>query len=90
MRRDKSDVAHQRVLTYLKDVPNYIAETRKFLAAYPGHEKAVNLARNLPGSLVGLNRIDEAIAAHREFVDGKNFKFVADEFGPYWAPILYF
>ena len=79
VKRDKSDVAHQRVLTYAQDLPNSIVETRKFLAAYPSHEKSVSLARNLPNSLVRLGRIDEAIAAHREFVDGKNFKFFADE-----------
>jgi TolA-binding protein len=78
-KRDKSDVAYQRVLTYSSDLANDIAETRKFLAAYPGHKNSVELARNLPNSLVRLGRIDEAIAAHREFVDGKNFKFVADD-----------
>ena len=77
--RDRSDVAHQRVLTYSQDVPNYIAEVRKFLAAHPGYGESVELARNLPNSLVSAGRIDEAIAAHRDFVDGKNFKFTADE-----------
>ena len=79
VQRDKSDVAHQRVLTYSQDLPNYIAETRKFLAAYPAYELAIELARGLPDTLVGLGRTDEAIAAHRNFVDGKNFKFIADE-----------
>ena len=79
VKRDKSDVAHQRVLTYSQDPPNYIAETRKFLGAYPDYEKAIDLARNLPNTLVSLGRTDEAIAAHRDFVDGKNFKLNADE-----------
>ena len=79
VKRDKSDVAHQRVLTYSKDLPNYIAETRKFLAAYPAYKLAIELARNLPNTLVGLGRIDEAIAAHRDFVDGKTFQFITDE-----------
>lgn len=77
--RDKSDVAYQRVQTYAQDLPNYIAETRKFLAAYPAHEHAIELARSLPNTLAGLGRTDEAIAAHRDFVDGKNFKFIVDE-----------
>ena len=79
VKRDKSDVAHQRVLTYSQDLPNSIAETRKFLAAYPAYELAIELARSLPNTLVGLGRTDEAIAAHRDFVDGKNFKFIANE-----------
>jgi hypothetical protein len=79
VKRDKSDVAHQRVLTYAKDLPNSIAETRKFLAAYPDYNLAIELARGLPNTLAGLGRTDEAIAAHRDFVEGKNFKFVADE-----------
>ena len=78
-RRDKSDVAHQRVLTYAQDPPNYITETKRFLAAYPAYKLAIELARSLPNTLVGLGRTDEAIAAHRDFVDGKNFQFVADE-----------
>ncbi len=79
VKRDKSDVAHQRVLTYSQDPPNYIAETRKFLAAYPAYEAAIELARGLPDKLVELGRTDEAIAAHRDFVDGRNFRFIADE-----------
>ena len=79
VKRDKSDVAYQRVLTYSKDLPNSIAETRKFLAAYPAYEQAIQLARGLPNTLVGLGRTDEAIAAHRDFVEGKNFEFNADE-----------
>lgn len=79
VKRDKSDVAHQRVLTYSDDLPNYIVETRKFLAAYPAYKLAIELARSLPTTLAGLGRTDEAIAAHRDFVDGKNFEFVADE-----------
>jgi len=79
IKRDKSDLAHQRILTYTNDIPNYIEEIKKFLAAYPGYEKAVGLARIMPSQLERLGRIDEAIAAHREFVDGKNFKFTADE-----------
>lgn len=77
--RDKSDVAYQRVLTYAKDPPNSVVETKKFLAAHPEHEQAVHLARELPNTLVSLGRVDAAIAAHRDFVEGKNFKFVADE-----------
>ncbi len=77
--RDKSDVAYQRVLTYAKDPPNSIAETRKFLATYPAYEQAVKLARSLPNTLVKLGRTDDAIAAHRDFVEGKNFEFNADE-----------
>ena len=38
-----------------------------------------NWRASLPNTLVQLGRIDEAIAAHRDFVDGKNFKFSADE-----------
>lgn len=79
VKRDKSDVAFQRVLTYSEDLPNSIAETRKFLTAYPAYEQAVQLARSLPNTLVGLGRTDEAIAAHRNFVEGKNFEFNADE-----------
>ena len=78
-KRDKSDVAHQRILTYSKDPTNSIVETRKFLVAYPGHKLAVQLARTLPSTYTRLGRTDEAIAAHREFVDGKNFTFIADE-----------
>ena len=77
--RTKADVAHQRVLTYIQDLPNYIAEVRKFLTAHPDHGKAIELARNLPNSLVQLGRVDEAIAAHRDFVAGKNFKFSGGE-----------
>lgn len=77
--RDKSDVAYQRLLTYSQDLPNSIAETRKFLATFPAYKLAVELARGLPNTLAGLGRTDEAIAAHRDFVDGKNFKFIADE-----------
>ena len=79
VKRDKSDVAYQRVLTYSEDLPNSIAETRKFLAAYPAYGQAIQLARGLPNMLVGLGRTDEAIAAHRDFVEGKNFQFNADE-----------
>lgn len=77
--KDKSDVAYQRVKTFAKDLPNQVSETRKFLAKYPSHESAIQLAHSLPHILVGLGRTDEAIAAHREFVDGKNFKLVANE-----------
>ena len=77
--RDKSDVAYQRVLTYAKAASNYIVEARKFLAAYPDYKLAVELARKLPARIAKLGRTDEAIAAHRDFVEGKNFKFIADE-----------
>ena len=79
VKRDRADVAHQRVLTYAQDLTNYVAEVRKFLSAHPAYEKSVTLARNLPTTLVQLGRIDEAIDAHRDFVDGKNFEFTADE-----------
>lgn len=78
-KRDKSDVAYLRVQTYSQDPANEVAETRKFLAAYPGYKSAVDLAHRLPNTLLKLGRTDDAIAAHREFVDGKNFKFNADE-----------
>lgn len=77
--RNKADVAYQRVQTYSNDLPNSIAETRRFLTAYPAYESAIELARGLPNTLVGLGRTDEAIAAHRDFVESKNFRFVADE-----------
>lgn len=77
--RDKSDVAHQRVLTWSNDLPNYIEEVGKFLAAYPNYEEAVALASNLPNIYVQLDRIDDAIAAHQDFVDGKNFNFEIDD-----------
>lgn len=77
--RDKSDVAHQRVLTWSNDLPNYIEEVGKFLAAYPNYEEAVALASNLPNIYVQLDRIDDAIAAHRDFVAGNNFNFEIDE-----------
>ncbi len=76
---DKSDVTYQRVLTYSNDLPNYIAEVRKFLATYPAFKSSVELAHSLPNKLFELGRTDEAIAAHRDFVGSKNFKFIADE-----------
>ncbi len=77
--RTAADVAHQRVLTYSQDLPNYIVEVRRFLAAHPAHPQAIDLARSLPNSLVQLGRTDEAIAAHLDFVDGNNFKFAGGE-----------
>ena len=76
--RNAADVAHQRVQTYSNDVQNYIEEIRKFLAKYPDYESAVQLASELPQKLVSMNRTDEAIEAHRDFVVGKNFRFVMD------------
>lgn len=77
--RTAADVAHQRVLTYSNDPQNHIEEIRKFLDNYPGYEAAVQLASELPQKLVSMNRTDEAIEAHRDFVAGKNFQFVMDE-----------
>ncbi len=79
LRRDKADVAYQRVLTYSQDPPNYVAEAQRFLAAHPAYRLSMELARGLPNKLVELGRTDEAIAAHRDFVDGENFQFIADD-----------
>lgn len=77
--RATADVALQKVKTYSNNPQNHVEEIRKFLAKYPDHEASIQLASELPQKLVSLNRTDEAIEAHREFVAGENFEFALDE-----------